>query len=67
MVKDDIIFRLTGVKAGEVTTRGFTYFYDVPGQRYWPEMLDFCAVRPRRFRVIVDAVPERRPRGRRGA
>ena len=30
MVKDDIIFRLTGVKAGEVTTRGFTYFYDVP-------------------------------------
>jgi xylulokinase len=55
MVKDDIIFRLTGVKAGEVTTRGFTYFYDVHGQRYWQEMLDFCAVRIETLPVIVDA------------
>jgi sugar (pentulose or hexulose) kinase len=55
MVKDDIIFRLTGVKAGEVTTRGFTYLYDVPGQRYWQEMLDFCAVRTETLPVIVDA------------
>jgi sugar (pentulose or hexulose) kinase len=55
MVKDDIIFRLTGVQAGEVTTRGFTYFYDVPGQRYWPEMLDFCAIRTEALPAIVDA------------
>ena len=55
MVKDDIIFRLTGVKAGEVTTRGFTYLYDVPGQRYWPEMLDFCAVRTETLPEIVGA------------
>ena len=55
MVKDDIIFRLTGVQAGEVTTRGFTYLYDVPGQRYWPEMLDFCAVRTETLPEIVGA------------
>ena len=46
MVKDDIIFRLTGARRGEVTTRGFTYFFDVPGQRYWHEMLDFCSIAP---------------------
>ena len=55
MVKDDVIFRFTGVQAGEVTTRGFTYFYDVPGRRYWADMLDFCAVRAESLPVIVDA------------
>lgn len=42
MIKDYVIFRLTGVMAGEETTRGFTYFYDVTGRRYWTEMLEFC-------------------------
>ena len=44
MVKDDLVLRLTGRSVGEATTRGFSYFYDVRRQRYWPEMLDFCGV-----------------------
>ncbi len=44
MVKDYLIGRLTGSALGEVTTRGFTYFWDVPRATYWDEMLDFCGI-----------------------
>jgi xylulokinase len=53
MVKDDLILRLTGMKVGEVTTRGFTYFYDVPNARYWTDMLDFISVPERALPEIV--------------
>jgi sugar (pentulose or hexulose) kinase len=56
MVKDDLIQRLTGRLVGEVTTRGFTYFYDVRRRRYWAEMLDFCG-------VGADLLPEIVPAG----
>lgn len=45
MLKDYVLLRLTGVAVGEETTRGFTYLYDVPRRRYWPEMVEFCGVR----------------------
>ncbi len=44
MIKDDLIRRFTGTAVGELTTRGFTYFWDVPNGAYWNEMLDFCSV-----------------------
>lgn len=56
MIKDYLIFRLTGVMVGEETTRGFTYLYDVPGRRYWPEMLEFCG-------VGIEAMPQLVPAG----
>lgn len=56
MVKDYLLFRLTGVAVGEETTRGFTYLYDVPSRKYWTEMLEFCGTAP-------DAMPELVPAG----
>jgi len=56
MIKDYIIFRFSGRMVGEETTRGFTYLYDVPGRRYWTEMLEFCSTDP-------DAMPELVPAG----
>jgi sugar (pentulose or hexulose) kinase len=44
MIKDELIRRFTGRAVGEVTTRGFTYLWDVARGNYWDEMLDFCAV-----------------------
>ena len=44
MVKDDLVRRLVGEAAGEVTTRGFTYLFDVPAGRYWDKMLDYVSV-----------------------
>lgn len=55
MIKDYILLRLTGSAVGEETTRGFTYLYDVPGRRYWPEMLEFCGVRPKTLPPVVAA------------
>jgi xylulokinase len=44
MIKDYLLYRLTGALVGEETTRGFTYLYDVPAGKYWSPMLDFCGV-----------------------
>lgn len=55
MIKDDLLHRFTGEKAGEVTTRGFTYFYDVRAGTYWEEMLDFCSVPAESLPPVVRA------------
>jgi sugar (pentulose or hexulose) kinase len=55
MVKDYLLFRLTGVAVGEETTRGFTYLYDVPSRKYWAEMLDFCGTPPEALPEVVPA------------
>lgn len=55
MIKDFVILRLTGRAVGEESTRGFTYLYDVPRRRYWPEMIDFCGVRPEQLPEVVPA------------
>ena len=56
MVKDDIARRLTGTAVGEVTTRGFTYLYDVRGGQYWSDMLEFVS-------VASDSLPPTVPAG----
>ena len=55
MVKDDLIQRLTGAAVGEMTTRGFTYFYDVAAGAYWEAMLDFCSVDVNQLPEVVRA------------
>lgn len=55
MIKDFLVWRLTGRAVGEETTRGFTYLYDVPRRRYWQEMLDFCGVTPSMLPEVVAA------------
>jgi xylulokinase len=53
MIKDYVLFRLTGVAVGEETTRGFTYLYDVPSRKYWTEMLEFCGTPPEAMPELV--------------
>jgi len=55
MVKDDLIRRFTGSAAGEATTRGFTYFFDIPNARYWGDMLDYASVPEAALPEIVPA------------
>jgi sugar (pentulose or hexulose) kinase len=45
MLKDYVQLRLTGHAAGELSTRAFTYLFDVRRADYWDEMLCFCEVR----------------------
>ncbi|TQL67375.1 xylulokinase [Nocardioides albertanoniae] len=55
MIKDEIIRRFTGTATGEVTTRGFSYLYDVPARRFWGEMLDFVSVSEDTLAPVVPA------------
>jgi len=53
MIKDYVQLSLTGVAAGESSTRAFSYFYDVAADAYWPAMLDFCGVEPAKLPPII--------------
>lgn len=55
MIKDYVLFRLTGAAVGEETTRGFTYYYDVGRRRYWEDMLAFCGTDPAMLGELVPA------------
>nr|WP_147305940.1 FGGY family carbohydrate kinase [Subtercola boreus] len=55
MVKDDLIRRFTGVPLGELTTRGFTYFWNVPKGEYWDDMVDFTGVSDDSLPDVVSA------------
>lgn len=55
MIKDELIRRFTGEAFGEVSTRGFSYFYDVANRCYWPEMLDFIGISDSVLPQIVPA------------
>lgn len=58
MIKDYLLLALTGFGVGEVTTRGFTYLYDIPGRRYWADMVDFCGIAPTQLPEVVPAGTE---------
>lgn len=53
MIKDYVQLSLTGVAAGESSTRAFSYFYDVVADAYWPEMLEFCGVEMAKVPPII--------------
>ncbi len=61
MIKDFILMRLTGKKCGELSTRAFTYFFDLSRKDYWDDMLAFCGVHrgmlPELVQPGVDAGP----------
>ena len=58
MIKDYLTFRFTGVATGEVTTRGFTYLWDVLRGDYWDAMLDVCGVPESALPEVVPAGSE---------
>jgi xylulokinase len=54
MIKDFIQLRLSGEAAGELSTRAFSYLFDVRAANYWPAMLDFCGVSRGQLPPLVD-------------
>lgn len=45
LLKDYIIFRLTGVIAGEMSVYNFSHYFDIIRRKYWEDILDYCGVR----------------------
>jgi sugar (pentulose or hexulose) kinase len=54
MIKDFIQLRLSGEAAGELSTRAFSYLFDVRAASYWPAMLDFCDISRGQLPPLVD-------------
>lgn len=44
LLKDFILFRLTGELCGEQSIYNFSFYFDVRRKRYWQDMLDCCGV-----------------------
>lgn len=45
LLKDYIVYRLTGRLAADCSIATFTYYFDIYERRYWPEMLAFLGLR----------------------
>ena len=53
-MKDYVIFRLTGLIAGELSVYNFSHYLDIARKEYWPAILDYCGVRPEQLPDLVE-------------
>lgn len=58
LLKDYIVFRLTGRIAGEYSIYNFSYYFDIVRKNYWTEILDYIGVKesqlPQLFEPCTD-------------
>jgi len=54
LLKDYIIYRLTGKLFGERTIYNFSYYFDVLNKKYWEEILDFVGVKTEQLPELIE-------------
>jgi xylulokinase len=54
LLKDYILYRLTGEMLAEYTVYNFTYYLDIHKKCYWEEMLDFVGVKKTQLPELVE-------------
>lgn len=54
LLKDYIIYRLTGNLLADCSIATFTFYFDIYNKRYWPEMLDFIGIRESQLPPLVE-------------
>ncbi len=54
LLKDYILYRLTGELAGEFSIYNFSHYFDIGKKKYWPQILDYCGVRQDQLPVLVE-------------
>ncbi|MEA5048005.1 MAG: FGGY family carbohydrate kinase [Eubacteriales bacterium] len=54
LLKDYIVYRLTGLLAADCSIATFTFYFDIYQRRYWPEMLAFLGVSKDRLPPLTD-------------
>lgn len=54
LIKDYIIFRMTGLFVSEYTVYSFSYYFNIIEKRYWSAMLDFVGVGEERLPRLVE-------------
>lgn len=54
LLKDFIVYRLTGVKAADMSIATFTFYFDIYEKRYWKPMLDAIGITEERLPPLVE-------------
>jgi len=54
LLKDYIIYRLTGNLFGECTIYNFSYYFDVLNKKYWDEILEFVGVKKEQLPDLIE-------------
>jgi sugar (pentulose or hexulose) kinase len=54
LLKDYIIYKLTGRYISEYTVYNFSYYFDIISKEYWQEMLDFTGISTDRLPELVE-------------
>jgi len=54
LLKDYITYRLTGELAGDFSIYNFSHYFDISKKKFWPEILNYCEVRPDQLPALVE-------------
>ncbi len=54
LLKDYIVYRLTGVKCSDMSIATFSFYFDIYNKCYWREMLDAIGVREEQLPPLVE-------------
>lgn len=54
LLKDYIVYRLTGVREADRSIATFTFYFDIYGKTYWPQMLETIGVREEQLPRLVE-------------
>lgn len=58
LLKDYIVYRLTGVMAADMSIATFTLYFDIYKKRYWPEMLSELGISEKRLPKLAEPCTE---------
>ena len=54
LLKDYIVYRLTGVLAADCSIATFSFYFDIYERRYWPEMLAYLGIREEQLPPLAE-------------
>lgn len=54
LLKDYILYRLTGILLGEYSIYNFSYYFDINKKDYWMDMLNWCGIRRDQLPDLVE-------------
>lgn len=54
LLKDYVVFKLTGQMVGEYSIYNFSYYFDVVKKEYWNEILDYVGIKRQQLPPLVE-------------
>jgi len=54
LIKDFVLYKLTGILAGELSVYNFSSYLDINKKEYWGEILDFCGINQKQLPQLIE-------------